>query len=185
MKKIAFLAIAALVLLAACQKIKSIANINFNIPFSQTVEVPSIDGFTYGVPLSNGGLSLPFPAVSVATNAGQLFTQYHASSKNVVDAHVNNIDLQITSADQNFDFLDTIQLYISTESLPEILVAYQYNIPKGQTKVNLTIVPGLNLKNYVVQDSVTLRMNAHINALPRPGTQVLAEGSFHVTANPL
>jgi len=185
MKKIVLLAVVILVMTAACQKIKNLANINFNIPFSQTVETPAIDGYSYGVPLPGGGATLPFPSVSVATNAQQLFDKYHGSSKNLVDAHINNIDLQIVSAGQNFDLLDTIQLFLSTETLPEILVAYQYNIPKGQTRVDLTIVPGKNLKNYVVQDSVRLRLNAHINALPRPGTQILAEGVFRVTANPL
>ena len=185
MKKIILLAIAAIVLISACQKIKSIANINFNIPFWQTAEVPAIGGYNYGIPLPAGGAGLPFPPVAVATNAGQLFTQYHAGRKNVVDAHVNNIDLQIVAGDQNFDFLDTIQLFVSTADLPEVLVAYKYNIPKGQKRIDLTIVPGMKLRNYVVEDTVRLRMNAHVNAVPKPGTQVMAEGAFHVTANPL
>ncbi len=185
MKKFVLFAVILIIAFASCQKIKSLANINFNIPFSQTVETPAIDGYNYGLPLPNGGATLPFPAVSVATNSQELFDKYHASSKNLVSARINNIDLQITSAGQNFDFLDTIQLYISAQNLPEMLVAYQYNIPKGQTRVDLAIVPDKNLKEYVVKDSVTLRLNAHINALPKPGTQVMAEGVFRVTANPL
>ncbi len=186
MKKIVFCAIAMVVLFTACQKIKNLANINFNIPFSQTVTLPDMPGFPYGATLPQGGLNLPIPPVSVATNAQQIFDQYHASSKNLVSANLNNADLQITApAGQYFDFVDTIQVFISTEGLPEILVAYLYNIPKGQTKINLVVVPGLNLKSYAVQDSVILRLNAHVNAIPVQGTQVLTEGAFHVVANPL
>jgi hypothetical protein len=186
MKKLVFCAIAMVKLFTACQKIKNLANINFNIPFSQSVTVPDIAGFPYGATLPQGGLDLPFPPLSVATNAQQIFNQYHASSTNLVDANLSNMDLQITApAGQYFDFVDSIQIFISTESLPELLVAYLYNIPKGQTKINMVVVPGLNLRSYAVQDSVTLRLNAHVNAIPAQGTAVVTEGTFHVTANPL
>ena len=186
MKKIVFCMVAAVILLAACQKIKNIANISFNIPFSQSVALPDIAGFPYGASLPAGGLNLPIPPVSVATNAQQIFDQYHASSKNLIDANLNNMDLQITAlVGQYFDFVDSIQIFISTESSPELLVAYLYNIPKGQTKIIMQVVPGVNLKSYVVQDSVTLRLNAHVNAIPQFGTQLLTEGAFHVVANPL
>ena len=186
MKKIVSLAFLGLISMAACQKIKSIANINFTIPFSQSVTVPDVAGYPSGAVLPNGGLTLPFPPMTVATNSQQLFEQYHASSKNLVAANLDNMDLQITAPpNQTFDFVDSIQLFISSETVPEILVAYLYNVPKGQTKINLLITPGQNLKSYVVQDSVTLRLNAHINALPQGGTTLQAEGAFHVTANPL
>ncbi len=186
MKKIVFCAIAIVVLFAACQKIKNLANINFNIPFSQSVTLPDVQGFPYGATLPGGGLNLPIPPVEVAINAQQIFDQYHASSKNLVEANLANADLQITApAGQYFDFVDSIQVFISTEGLPEVLMAYLYNVPKGQTKINLIVVPGLNLKDYAVQDSVTLRLNAHVNAIPASGTQMLTEGAFHITANPL
>ena len=186
MKKIVFCIIAMAVLFTACQKIKNLANINFNIPFSQSVTVLGIADYPYGVLLPGGGLSLPFPPITVATNAQQIFDQYHASSKNLIEADLNNLDLQITApAGQYFDFVDSIQVFISTETLPEVLVAYLYNVPKGQNKINLVTVPGLNLKSYAVQDSVTLRLNAHVNAIPASGTNILTEGAFHVVANPL
>ena len=103
-----------------------------------------------------------------------------------MSAYLSNINMQIIAPpDQYFDFLDTIQLYISTETQPEVLVAYQYNIPKWMKQISLVIVPNVNLKNYFVQDSITVRLNAHINAIPASGTEVQLSGKFSVTANPL
>ena len=185
MKKIILLA-ASIISLSACQKIKNAANISFDVPYTQTVTLPPVPGYTYGTPLPSGGADLPFAKVSLATNAQQYFDQYHASRANVVSAFLTQLDMQITNpANQNFDFLDRMELYISTESQPEVLVAYQYSIPKGSKKIDLVIVQGLDIKNYADADSVTVRLNAHVNAVPIPGTQVYSEGNFHITANPL
>lgn len=148
--------------------------------------MPAVPGYQYGIALPAGGLDLPFPAITVATNAQQYFDQYHASSKNVVSVYLSSLNMQVIAPpNQYFDFLDTIQFFISTETQPEVLVAYAYNIPKLQQAIMLTVVPGLDLKNYFVQDSMTVRLNAHINAVPASGTQLQINGQFRCTANPL
>jgi len=131
-------------------------------------------------------VELPFPTIRVATNSQQYADQYHTSLSKIVSVYMGTINMQITNPySQNFDFLDTVQFYISTQDQPEVLVAYDYNIPKGLKSINLAIVPGVNLKDYITSDSISVRLNAHINAVPAPGTQVLSSGNFHVTANPL
>ena len=138
------------------------------------------------MPLPSGGLELPFPAVSVPTNAQQLFNQYHASSKNLVSADLSSLSLQMLSpAGQNFDFLDSVQVFVSAADQQEVMIAYSNGVPKGQTTLNLTAVPGVNLKNYIVQDTISIRLSAHINAVPASGSQVKLSASFHVVANPL
>ena len=115
MKKILIL-IAATISISACQKVKNLANIGFDVPYSQSETLPAVSGYTYGMQLPAGGVDLPFPAVSVATNAQQYFDQYHASSKNIVSADLSSMSIQITApSGQYFDFLDKIELYISTE----------------------------------------------------------------------
>ena len=148
--------------------------------------MPGVPGYQYGIALPAGGLDLPFPAITVATNTQQYFNQYHASSKNVVSVYLFSLNMQVVAPPtQYFDFLDTIQFFISTETQPEVLVAYAYNIPKLQKAIMLTVVPGLDLKNYLVRDSMTVRLNAHINAVPVSGSQLQTSGQFRCTANPL
>ena len=185
MKKIIFLVL-VITSVTACQKIKNLANISFSIPYSQTITVPTVPGYTYGMPIPGGSVQLPFPPVTVAINAQQYFNQYHASAKNVVSASLGSMSLQITTPEtQYFDFLNTIQLSVSTEIQPVVLVAYLYDVPKGQKTINLIITPGVDLKDYVTGDSITVQLNAYVNAVPAPGTQIYLSGNFNVTANPL
>ncbi len=178
-----FLALVVM-LSASCQKVKNLANIPFSIPYSQTITVPAVPGYSYGMPIP-GGVELPFPPVTVAINAQQYFNQYHASINNVVSAYLGSMNLKIISpAGQYFDFLNTIQLSVSTESEAAVMVAYLYNIPKGQQYISLDIVPDVNLKYYVTGDSITVQLNAYVNAVPAPGTQIYLSGNFNVVANP-
>jgi hypothetical protein len=78
-----------------------------------------------------------------------------------------------------------VQLYISAPLLPQVLVAYDYGIPKGQTTLNFVTVGDLDLKNYFLADTMYLSMRTHINAVPESGTQLNIATTFHMTANPL
>jgi hypothetical protein len=45
------------------------------------------------------------------------------------------------------------------------------------------MAPGVNLKKYVVGDSITVRLNAYVNSVPLPGAQLQLTGVFDVTAD--
>jgi len=170
----------------ACNKVKQLANINVNIPYSSQITIPLFAGDSAGIALPPGGATLPFPVLPVATNSQQYLSEYNTSSSKILDVDLNSLAMQILSpASQNFNFLDTIQVYISANSQPEMLVAYMYNIPKGLTTLNLITNTGVNLKNYFVQDTIYFRLNAHINAIPASGTQLNIASVFHLLANPL
>lgn len=187
MKKIMFLTgITLLTLSFSCTKIKQLANINLNIPYSAQVTVPTVQGYTTGQKLPPGGLALPFPATGIPTNSQQTLAQYNVSSSKIVSVYLQSLSIQIIAPNnQNFDFLDTIQLYISVPLQPEVLVAYEYNIPKGQNTLTLTPVADVNLKNYFLADTMYFRLYAHINAIPASGTQLNISSNFHLLANPL
>jgi hypothetical protein len=178
--------IAFVALFASCNRITQLANINVNIPYSAQVTVPQVPGDAAGIPLPPGGISLPFPTMPIATNSQQYIAEYQTSAAKIVDVDLQSLALQILSpADQNFNFLDSVEIFISTSTLPEMLVAYAYDIPQGQTTLNLTTETNLNLKTYFIQDTIIFRMSAHINAIPASGTQLNIASTFHLLANPL
>ncbi|MFI5196766.1 MAG: hypothetical protein ACHQD8_06730 [Chitinophagales bacterium] len=185
MKKMMFLATTAILSLSmGCNKVKNIANINVDIPYSAQVTVPQINGDTVGVPIP--GTALSFPAVGVATNSKLYLAQYYTDSSKIISFGLKSLSIQVSMpANQNFDFLDTIQLYISTVSQPEVLVAYQYNIPKGTNSLDFVTVNNVNLKNYFLADTMYFRARAYINAVPASGTQLNIASVFHMVANPL
>jgi hypothetical protein len=187
MKKMIFLAATAfMAITAGCNKIKQLANINADIPYNVQVNVPLVAQDTPGTVLPSGGLSLPFPTVSFATNSQQYLSQYGTAANMVLNVYLKTLALQITSpASQNFDYLDSVQLYISANSQPEMLAAWAYNIPKGQSTLNFTTNTEVNLKNYFIQDTIYFRLQAHINSVPATGTELNIASVFHLLANPL
>ena len=168
-----------------CSKVKSLADINVDIPYEQQVQVPAVAGYSDIFPLPPGGVSLPFPAVAVATGSKGYLDQYHTSSSKVVSVSLKGLNLVIQAPQgETFDFLDSVQLFISAPAMPEILVAYDYNIPRGQTSLSIPVTNN-DLKNYFLQDTMYFREQMHINALPAAGTGLDIKSVFHLVANPL
>lgn len=178
--------LALLTLLAGCSKLKNLADINVDVPYSTQQTVPPVQGYTQGTALPNGGVALPQVTVGLATNSAQTLQQYGTAAHMVQSVTLKSLAITIQSpAGQNFDFLDNIQVYISAAGMPELLAASASNIPKGTTTLDLTTNTDVNLKAYYLMDVVNLRMTGHINAVP-PGGEVLNLASvFHITANPL
>jgi len=184
MKKLLFILL-AVASLSACHKTGNTPQISFDIPYTQTAQIPGVTGYSEGNTIPPGGAQMSFAPVNVFTNAQQFFIQNGIGAKNVAGTYIGSMSVQITTPGFHyFDFLDKFEMYISTPGQPEVMVAYDYNVPYGLKFINLTVVPGLNLKNYIVGDSVTVRLNAYVNYVPTPA-QLLLNGDFQVTANPL
>lgn len=186
MKKIIPAIIVASAIMASCTKIVQLANINVDIPYNQQVTVPPVTGYGSQVALPNGGINLDFPSVAFATNSQQYISQYKTAANMIVDVDLQSLALQIQApAGQTFDFLDNVQVYISSKTQPEMLIASQSSIPKGQTTLNLVTDPTVNLKDYFVEDTIYFRLSSHINAVPLSGAQLNIASVFHMLANPL
>ena len=170
-----------------CTKIQHLADINVDIPYNQEVSVPQYagGGGVEGFPIP-GGAQLPFPAIPVATNSKAYIAQYGTSAEKVLSVNLKSLELQMLAPEgRNFDFLDNVEVYISGQTLPEMLLASDYSIPKGQTTLVLTTGTDVNLKNYFLQDTIYFRMTAHINSVPYSGTRLNIASVFHMLANPL
>lgn len=182
MKKILFLL--AISSLTACQKAKNTTVVAFDMPYSQAQALSLEPG--NGDPIAGAGATMSFAPVTVATNARPYFDKYGTNSQNIESTYLGGMNLQIpTPGNHYFDFADKLELYISGNGQPEVLVAAYDNIPKGLKTINLNLVPGINLKNYIVNDSITVRLNAHVNFIPSPGAQILSTGDFQITAKPI
>lgn len=186
MKKLILLSVlAAFSILTACSKLKKLADINVDLTFSQQMQVPIVPGYTEGMPLPMG-ITIPFPAIPVATNSKEFISSHNTAANMIVDVNLKSLTFQITTpATQNFDFMDTVQLYISSKTQPEVLVAYKYGIQKSTQTIEFYTITAVNLKNYFVEDTMYFRISAHVNAIPSSGTNLNLSSVLHVLANPL
>lgn len=70
-------------------------------------------------------------------------------------ANLKQVEFQITphaSPNGNFDFVDEIHVFVAPSSgsaLPMVEIANAKPVPKGQTTLELTIVPGVDLLPYI------------------------------------
>ena len=113
--------IALFTILSGCSKIKQLANINADIPYSSQLNLPALAADTLSTGLPAGGLSIPLPSISFATNSQTYLNQYHTAANMILDVYLKSLTMKLAApANQNFDFLDSVQVYLSANSQSEV-----------------------------------------------------------------
>ena len=184
MKRVILLIIVLLIIAPlGCRKLKSLANININIPYSTQVTVPAYGG--EGVPIPFGGYSATIGPVALTTNSSQYMAQYHTDADNILHVKLKSLSLSVLNpASESIDFIDTVRIYISAPGQPELLAAYRYGRATGQDSVAL-VCNDYNLKNYFLSDVMYIKLNGHFNRVPASGTTLGIYSVFNMLANPL
>ena len=101
-----------------------------------------VEGSPIGALLPAGLFEIPFQ-IDIEANTKAMGTGPARS------AHLKAITLTIVApADETFEFLDTISIFVQAEGLERREVAKSGNVP-AQGSVNLDIVPGIDLLPYV------------------------------------
>lgn len=162
------------------EKLQDITTINKDIKYNETAEIPeAIDNIVIIPP---GGISLSMPKFGFPTNSAQLLADFNTTTDLVDDVTIKEVSLKIQAPpSQNFDFVDTIKVYLSSANAPEQLAAYKYGIPKGQNSITLDRTD-LNIKDYFLSDSIFYRLHGHYIDKPAKGTQFNLNSVFRLTA---
>ena len=178
-RSILVLAALALVVFFGCKKAEDLATIDQDITYQEDVPIPY--GSSVPIPV-NMGTSVPY---AFATDYQTYLNTYHTSADKVISTKMKKLSMRITSpSNQNFDFLDTVKLYVNAPGLPEVLAAYKAPVPKGTQLVDLDVVD-VELKPYFLQDSMHVRLYGFVNTLPQANTTVNLSTTFKLIANPL
>jgi hypothetical protein len=166
------LAIVALVAMAGCGVIA------FDV--SQSVPEQTVQGSPLGGLLPSF-LPQPFP---VTINVQQETAK--RSTGPARSANLKQVEFQITphaSPSGNFDFVDEIHIFVAPSSsgstLPMVEIANLKPVPKGQTTIDLAIVPGIDLLPYInAGASISATASGH-----QPTQTVTYDGSVVVTVH--
>lgn len=155
----------------SCKKIDPL--FTFNVSNQDTLTVPATG-------------PLPFPVSLVTSNNTTSFSQGFASNNtdanNIKDVYLKNLQLAITNpAGQNFNFLESINIYISTDSSNEILLASLDSIPQNVTTITLTPTQA-ELNTYVKASSYNLRTQVTTGQSVSQSITIVAYSQFQVTA---
>jgi hypothetical protein len=149
----------ALVLFSSCDKIQW-PTFNVEIPYSKDFASPVLDTV---VALPEGGISYSTPAEMFVLDSRNKLAEH-----DLTDSQVSKVVLKSyiqTAREGNFDFVDTIRIFLSARDLPEIALASKNGIPKSTTELTFDCSDA-DLKDYFLKDTVYVRTESHFNALP-------------------
>jgi len=119
----------------------------------------------------------------VQTNSSKEFENNKTSAKLVKDIRLENLTLSTTSpSGQTFDFLQSIHIYISTNSTNEIEIAYLDSVQPGSDKISL-IPTEAKLDEYIKSSSYTLRTEVTTKEILTHDVTINIDSKFQVTAN--
>lgn len=161
----------ALGMLAGCSNAD-----NFDVPVDAKATIPAATILDQLLdPLSFGGLeNIDFT---------QELKNQGVTKADVDSVHLTSFSLAITApAGQTFDFMDSVSFSVETEGQPKALVASLKSVPKGSTKIELTVESSVELAPYVVAPS--MRMTTSVQGKrPMQETQIAAHLVFDIDVN--
>ena len=174
MRKILLLtSVFALLLAVGCKKIDEL--LTFYIDDTQNIKVAASSPI---------GLNT-FAPIAMPTQSSAKFANNNTSADLVKDVSLNKLTLTIADPNtENFDFLRSIEIYISTNSNDQILLASLSEIPSGAQTITLKPT-GAKLDNYIKASSYTLTTKATIAKLISRDITIRSDSRFKVTADPL
>jgi hypothetical protein len=174
MKRALFLPCILAIVVIACEKIDEL--LTFYIDHQATITVESAS------PLN---LPIEIATPDIATNSTQSFENNNTRSDLVKDIKLNDIKLTVTDpAGKNFNFLKSVEIYISTNSSNEILLASNENIPMNVSVADLSATEE-KLDQYIKASSYKLRTRIVTRETLTQSVDVKVDLEFKVTAKSL
>lgn len=159
--------------LNACKKLRELTR--FDITTVSYTTIPS-----------GGVINLPFPVFTpdIETNSAQEFESNKTEAKLVRTAFLQSLTLNIHQPNQaNFDFLRSLEVYISADNLEEKRIAIQNDIPQtGLKTLEVNVDNSIDLKEYIKAEKYKLRIQAVTRQLPGSDVSIRINSRFEVEA---
>ncbi|MHA6249474.1 hypothetical protein ACXYMU_16140 [Pontibacter sp. CAU 1760] len=131
------------------------------------------------------GAIVPLTPVTVTTNSEETFKNNQTRAELVKDVTLDKLKLTIVKPEgENFNFLRSIEIYISSQNKDEVRIAYLDEVPQNTNTLNLKLT-NAKLDEFIKGDSYSIRTKA---VLAKPVSQnitISADMRFKVTADPL
>jgi hypothetical protein len=135
---------------------------------------------------ANLPVNLPLAIYSpeIATNSSQVFENNNTRSDLIQSVNLSQLSMKITSPQsQTFSFLQNVSVYISSDSLPEVEIAYKQNIPVNVGDTLSLDVTGADLKEYIKASQVKIRISGTTDQVTTTNIYANIYAKFFIQAN--
>ena len=173
-KALLLLPLALFLVFTGCKKIQEL--LTFYIDDTENIRIPASPVL---------GTLVSLTPLAVTTRSEDTFRNNNTRADLVKNVSLNKLTLTITDPNgQTFDFLQKIEIYISTNANNQIRLAYLDQVPRGVNAIEL-VSTDAKLDDYLKAASYTLTTKVQTSqALAREVT-IRADSRFKVTADPL
>ncbi len=157
---------------SSCNKLDELTI--FDIDYSDEVVVESLIG-----------INLPFNLITpaITTDSESVFEVNDTRVDLVEEIRAKKMKLTISSPQSgDFDFLNSIKVYISADGLEEILMAWKDTIPADNYKSIELDLSSDDFQEYIKKDEIILRLNTETDKLILSDHTILIDAVFEVNA---
>ena len=148
MKKM-LLCLTAILLLSGCKALDELTK--FDMDYETEVVITS-----------SVGVNLPFNVFTpdVQTNSESEFAVNDTRKDLIEEIQLKQLQLKITSPDQeDFSFLESIEIYITAEGMDEVLIASKTEVPQDVGDLLDLDTSSIDIQEYIKMDSFQLRLS--------------------------
>jgi len=157
----------------SCEKIAQL--LTFEISSSEHIKIPA-----------SGLINTPitFPAPATMSNE-ETFKNNNTSTNLIKDVSLTKLTLTVSDpAEEHFDFLKSVKIYIGTDQTDKVLLASLDNVPMGVSTIEL-ISNNAKLDKYIKAASYTLYTEVALRSNVTRELTIRVDSRFKVTANAL
>lgn len=134
---------------------------------------------------SSSIVDLPFNAGTpeVTSNSESTFENNNTNKDLIESIELRSMEMVITAPeDGDFDFLNSVKIYISAENEDEVIIAWLEDIPENSESTLNLETTSEDLKNYIKSDTYTLRVEAVTDGLVSEDHNIDVNSTFFVDA---
>ena len=171
MKRYIFM-ILAVMTMSRCNQLDKLTQ--FDMDYDTSVTIPS----TVGI---NTPFDIPTPAIT--TNADSEFSVNDTRKDMIEEITLKRLTLTVdVPSGGDFSFLNAIEIYISADGLDEQKIAWKENIPNDVGDVLELETSGVDLQEYIKQESFDLRVSTTTDELITQDHEIGIHSVFAVDA---
>lgn len=162
----------ATLLFTSCEKVKELTQ--FSIETNTEITIPATAGINFPI---------EFQTPDVQTNSESTFENNDTRTDLIEEVRLDECNLSITSPSTGtFDFLKSVEIYISGDNLPEVLIAEKQDIQNGNGSEMSLDTTGEDLKEYLKNESYNLRVEVVTDQTIGSSYDINIESIFFVDA---
>jgi hypothetical protein len=172
MKKFFLPIILLLLVIVSCSEKGGIGS--FNLNYSTNITIPA------SLPINS---PIPLFTPQIETNHQQEFQKNNTTVDHIKELRLDSLNLTITSPqNQTFRFLNSVEIFIAADGLPEQLVGSKHNIPNTTGNVLALDMQKKDLAAYIKQDAFNLKVRVVTDEILTKDVDIRIDLQFFVKA---